>query len=258
MTYLGVNRDNWNQRTKIHYKSLFYNVDGFMDGACALRDIELSELGDVEDKRMLHLQCHFGLDTLSWARRGAIVTGVDFSDRAIDLANDLKERAGLAATFVCADIYDFGKTVRPKYDIVFTSYGAICWLPDLREWANIAAKSLRDNGTFYMVEFHPFNDVIMGYPYFHQPEPELDSGGTYTENGAGFSSESYTWAHSIGDVINALIRAGIVIEHLNEFAYSPYNCFEEMSEREPGRFYLTHHGQDLPLVYSVKGSKKRD
>jgi SAM-dependent methyltransferase len=255
MNYININRSNWNKRTDIHFRSKFYNVDGFIGGASSLNSIELSELGNVKDKTLLHLQCHFGMDTLSWAREGAIVTGVDFSAEAIKKANYLKTKTCLDARFLCADIYDYSQTILSKFDIVFTSYGVICWLPDLQEWANIIANSLENNGTFYMVEFHPCNDVFAGYSYFCQTEPNFEEDGTYTENSDRFKSSNYTWPHSLSDVINSLINAGIEIQQFNEFPYSPYNCFDQMEERESGKFYLTRKRQDLPLLFSIKGTK---
>ncbi|MFD2110838.1 class I SAM-dependent methyltransferase [Thiorhodococcus fuscus] len=258
MTYINTNRNNWNQRTKIHFRSKFYDVEGFLNGASSLNNIELSELGNVKDKTLLHLQCHFGLDTLSWAREGAIVTGVDFSDEAIRKAHYLKTETRLDARFLCADIYDYGREIHSKFDIVFTSYGAICWLPDLQEWANIIADCLETNGTFYMVEFHPFNDLFAGYSYFGKTEPDFEEDGTYTENSENFKSSIYTWPHSLSDVITSLINAGIEIRQFNEFPYSPYNCFDQMEEKEPGKFYLKHNNQDLPLLFSIKGTKSHN
>jgi SAM-dependent methyltransferase len=255
MNYIETNRSNWNKRTEIHFRSKFYDVEGFINGDSSLNNIELSELGNVKDKTLLHLQCHFGLDTLSWAREGAIVTGVDFSIEAIKKANYLKTETRLDARFLCSDIYDYGRKSHSKFDIVFTSYGVICWLPDLQEWANTIANCLGTNSIFYMVEFHPCNDIIAGYSYFQKNEPDFEEGGTYTENSDDFKSSNYIWPHSLSDVINSLISAGVDIQQFNEFPYSPYNCFDQMEEREPGRFFLTHNRQNIPLLFSIKGTK---
>jgi SAM-dependent methyltransferase len=255
MRYIDTNRNSWNRRTAIHFRSKFYDVEGFLNGASSLNSIELSELGHVKDKTLLHLQCHFGLDTLSWAREGAIVTGVDFSDEAIRKAQDLCTEARLDAEFLCADVCDFGRKTQSKFDIVFTSYGAICWLPDLQEWARTIANCLKSDGTFYMVEFHPCHDVFAGYSYFPKAAPDFEEAGTYTENSEGFKASSYTWSHSLSDVINSLISAGIEIEQFNEFPYSPYDCFDQMEEKEPGRYYIKHNRQEIPLLFSIKGTK---
>ena len=255
MDYIKTNKESWNKRTEIHVASKFYDVEGFLRGKNSLQKIELDELGDVSGKSLLHLQCHFGLDTLSWARLGANVTGVDLSSTAIEEAQALSKRAGLNGTFICSDLYSFGESSQEQYDVVFTSYGALCWLPDIEKWADIVARSLKVGGTFYIAEFHPFYDVFSGSSYFHNPEPDVEEEGTYTENDQGKASTLVTWVHPISDVVNALVKAGIQVTQLNEYPYSPYNCFEGMVEREKGRFYLSHKNQDIPLVYTIKGTK---
>lgn len=257
MDYFKINREAWDKRAQVHIQSEFYNVDGFLAGSCSLNDIELAALGDVQGKELLHLQCHFGLDTLSWARKGAIVTGVDLSPVAIEKANELKSKAELDADFICSDVYAYGLRTKPRFDIVFTSYGVVCWLPDLDKWARTISNSLRMGGTFFMAEFHPIYDLLTGYSYFHNDTPDVEESGTYTENCDGVKSKLAMWGHPLSDVVNALIRAGIAIEHLHEFPYSPYNCFEGLEERESGRFYLTKTDHDAPLIYSIKGIKTR-
>lgn len=254
-TYFDINRAGWDQRAKTHFTSKFYDVDGFIAGNTSLREIELAELGDVADKRLLHLQCHFGMDTLSWVRRGARCTGVDISPVAIQQARELAQRTRLEAEFVCSDVYSFKSSRATPYDIVFCSYGTICWLPDLQPWAEIVSANLAPGGTFYIVEFHPIYDILAGYAYFTQIEPDVEEEGTYTENGADTITKLATWSHPLSRVINALIGVGIQIERVNEFPFSPYNCFEGMTEREPGRFYLSHRGHDVPIVYSLTGRK---
>jgi 2-polyprenyl-3-methyl-5-hydroxy-6-metoxy-1,4-benzoquinol methylase len=253
--YFAMNRAGWDQRVKAHVESRFYDVDGFLAGATSLREIERAELAAVRGKKLLHLQCHFGLDTLSWARRGAICTGVDISPAAIGQARDLAQRARVEAEFVCSDVYGFVAGSAGPYDIVFTSYGALCWLPDLDRWAAVVASNLAPGGLFYMVEFHPIHDLLAGYSYFTRAEPDVEEEATYTENGADVITKMAVWAHPLSSVINALVGAGIRVERLNEFPFSPYNCFEGLVEREPGRLYLRHRGHDVPMVYSLTGRK---
>lgn len=255
MDYKKINKESWNKRTEIHVKSKFYDIDGFLQGKSTLNDIELREIGDVEGKSLLHLQCHFGLDSLSWARLGAEVTGVDISSTAINKARSLVEQTKLNARFICSDLYDFGETATELYDYVFTSYGALCWLPDLEQWGRLVANCLKPGGTFYIAEFHPFYDIFSGYSYFYQPEPDIDEEGTYTENDNGEKSTLMTWAHPISEVVNTLIEAGLSIIQLNEYPYSPYNCFENMIEKEEGRFCLKHKDQNIPLIYTIKAIK---
>lgn len=253
--YFAMNRQGWDLRTEAHLTSRFYDVAGFKAGNSALREIERAELTDVRGKRLLHLQCHFGLDTLSWVREGAICTGVDISPAAIKAARNLADELALPAEFVCTDVYSYQRLNIEPFDIVFSSYGAICWLPDLTRWAEIVASNLAPDGRFYLVEFHPIYDLLAGYSYFTQKEPDIDEEGTYTENGEQAVARLATWAHPLSRVLNALIAAGIRIECVNEYPFSPYNCFANMQEREPGRFYLSHQGQDVPIVYSIRGRK---
>ena len=255
MDYLELNRKAWDRRTAIHAKSSFYNVDGFLGGHTSLQEIELAELAPVAGRSLLHLQCHFGLDTLSWARMGAVATGVDLSPVAIEEARRIMRRAGLEAQFICSDVYAYGESSKHTFDIVYTSYGAICWLPDIDAWAETVSGKLKQGGTFYMVEFHPLYDLHSGYAYFHDGAPDVEDETTYTENAGAETMTTAVWTHPLGSVINALIRAGIRIDHVNEFPYSPYNCFEGMEELQPGRFYITRSGQQLPLLYSIKGTK---
>lgn len=254
--YLEMNRVAWDRRARVHFESAFYDVAGFLAGGTSLREIELAELTEVQGKRLLHLQCHFGLDTLSWARRGAVCTGVDISAVAIEQACQLAQRARLDADFVCSNVYDFTPTSRGSYDIVYTSYGAVCWLPDLERWAEVVASNLKTGGIFYMVEFHPIYDLVAGYSYFASRTPDVEESGTYTENGSAAVAKLATWAHPFSDVVNALVGAGIRVERLNEFPFSPYNCFDGLLEREPGRYYLQHRGRDVPLVYSLLGRRQ--
>ena len=262
MDYLAINKSAWNKRTHTHVASKFYDVEGFLSGKCALQEIELSEL-EVKGKSLLHLQCHFGLDTLSWARKGAEVTGIDLSSTAIEKAQELTLQAGLEAEFICTDVYSTAEKVSKQYDIVFTSYGALCWLPDLELWAQVVRDCLRSGGQFYMVEFHPLEVLFDGYSYFAQAEPDIDEEGTYTENCSGEKDVLVTWPHSISDIINALLRAGLRLEHYNEFDFSPYNCFEGLVEevhiQASGervlRYVMEHKQQRVPLSYSISAKK---
>ncbi len=256
MSHFKTNKNSWNQRVETHFNSDFYDVPGFLAGQSSLNEIELQALPDVKGLSLLHLQCHFGLDSLSWARMGADVTGVDISDEAIKKANELKSKANIDAEFVAADVYEFGRLNQQQYDVVYTSYGAICWLPDLDQWAQVVSQSLKPGAMLYMAEFHPIIDLIAGFEYFHQAEPDISLEDTYTENCDGSQHEFAVWAHPMANVINALIDAGLVIEHIEEFDFSPYNCFAGMQEKQTGRFYLEHKGHHVPMVYSIKAYKK--
>ena len=253
--YFAINRQGWDRRAELHFGSKFYDVEGFLAGQTSLREIELGELGSVAGCRLLHLQCHFGLDTLSWTRLGARCTGVDLSPVAIDKARQLAQQSGLNAEFVCANVLDFAREQRDPFDIVFTSYGALCWLPDLRRWARVVAENLAPGGRFHMAEFHPIYDLLSGYAYFTGDRPDVYEEASYAEPDSDQVAKFAVWCHPISSVVSALIEVGIQIEGMAEYPFSPYNCFKDMQEREPGRFFLQHQGQDIPLVYSIRGRK---
>jgi len=259
--YFEANRKSWDARTAIHEKSKFYDLDGFLHGKNLLTPIELQALGDVRGKSILHLQCHFGLDSLSWSRHGAKVTGVDFSDKAVTLAREVNDRAGLDARFVCANIYDLPNHLHETFDIVFTSYGVIGWLPDMDRWASIVARYLKPGGVFFMAEFHPviwmFDDSFtrVDYSYFNKEVVTTEQSGTYTDRDADISSTEYGWNHSISEVVGALLSNGIVVQAIEEFDYSPYNCFQNMVSDGKAGYYIKGYEGKLPMVYSVKAVK---
>ncbi len=261
MDYLTLNRTAWNHRTLEHLDSSFYDVDGFLAGSSSLQEIELADL-EVKGKSLLHLQCHFGLDTLSFARMGAKVTGVDLSDTAIHHARRLADACQLTADFVCCDLYEAADRLQQQFDIVYTSYGALCWLPDLSRWAKLIHQSLKPGGQFYMVEFHPVQALMEGYSYFAQQEPDVEEEGTYTENASDNKHTMVTWPHSLADVINALVGAGLRIDAIQEYPFSPYDTFDNLVTGESlglpsdrPRYYQLHQGKPIPLVYSVSASK---
>lgn len=255
MNYDDLNRLSWNRRVEIHVDSEMYDIQGFLAGENSLCEIELAELGAVANKSLLHLQCHFGLDSLSWARQQARVTGVDYSENGIATANRIKQQCQLEAEFICSHVFDFNRDGQRQFDIVFSSYGVLCWLSDLQQWADTIRRSLKPNGIFYLVEFHPAYDLFMGNPYFHSNTPDLEDEPTYTENHNSENLKAAYWAHSISDIIMSLSNAGIALEHLHEFPFTPHNCFPNLLEKEPGRFYCEYQSQNLPMTFSIRGSK---
>ncbi len=259
--YFEANRLLWNQRTIVHRDSAFYNLAGFKAGESVLTSIELAELGDVKGKSLLHLQCHFGMDSLDWARRGAMVTGVDLSDNAIDEAKKLNDELGLNAKFICCNVYDTSAHVKEQFDIVFTSYGTIGWLPELDKWATMIVERLKPGGLFYIAEFHPvvwmFDDDFthIKYHYDNREVIVTENQGTYTDRAADIKGKEYSWNHSISEVLNALIKAGLKIELFNEHMYSPYACLRNMVETETGKWHIKGMEGKMPMVYSVRAVK---
>ena len=265
--YMESNRRSWNERTPVHARSRFYDVDGFKAGATSLCSIEREEMADVVGKSLLHLQCHFGLDTMSWARLGADVTGVDFSDEAITLARSLAEELGIEARFVLANIHDLPDALEKQYDIVFTSYGVLVWLPDLKRWAEVIAHFLNPGGFFYVVDSHPFGHVFYNEddatdlrPYYKYSDPaddpiELAPGPTYTDGSPKLSSTTYEWNHSVGDILNSLISAGLTIEFFHEFHFAGYRALPMMEKGEDGWWRLKEGRDSVPLMFSLKATK---
>jgi SAM-dependent methyltransferase len=255
--YIEINRKSWNARTRIHMASEFYDLPGFLRGASSLNDIELGLLGDVASKSILHLQCHFGQDSLSLARLGAKVTGVDLSDVAIAEARRLTAELGLSAKFICCDVYDLAEHLEGQFDIVFTSYGAIGWLPDLDRWAWIVRHFLRPGGQLVLVEFHPvvwmFDERFqeIKYPYFNRG-PICESGsGTYADKTAAIELQDVGWNHPLSEVLGSLMERGLTIRHFQEYDYSPYGCFETATKVAERKYRIPHLGDKIPMLYSI-------
>jgi SAM-dependent methyltransferase len=253
-----LNVDLWDKLTKIHSQSDFYDIESFKNGKNTLKSIEEEELGDISGKNILHLQCHFGLDTLSLARKGAIVTGMDYSRESIKLAEELATELDISAEFICANIYDLPLVLNKKYDIVFTSYGVLHWLPDLKKWAQVISHFLKPGGFFYIAEMHPIFNMfdINGkervFPYFHTDEPVKIQKGSCISPETDFSCVSYEWAHSIGDIINSILSAGLRLEYLHEYPYIVFNRLPYLREDSPGKYVIKDINYSIPLMFSLK------
>jgi SAM-dependent methyltransferase len=259
--YKNVNKQTWNNKVDIHVASNFYNVTAFLKGKNSVPEIDLELLGDIKDKTILHLQCHFGQDTLSLARLGAKCTGVDLSDKAIEKAKQLNDELNLDAKFICSDVYETPNHINEKFDIVYTSYGTIGWLPDLDKWAKVISHFLKPNGKLIFVEFHPvvwmFNDDFTKIKYhYHNEKPIVEEyTGTYADKNADIKTAYIGWNHSLSEVFQSLMNNGLQIENFEEYDYSNYNCFNETIEFEPNRFRIKHLKNKIPMMYSLVGRK---
>ena len=263
--YRNANLKFWNSVVAEHVESDFYDVAGFLDGAINLDDIEMNQVGDVRGKTLLHLQCHFGLSTLSLVRMGALATGVDFSPDAIEAARRLSQESGLSARFVESNIYDISDNLDEQYDIVFTSYGVLCWLPDLGKWAEQIACCLKDGGRFHLVEYHPLmtalesgsgNDVVLRNSYFNEGVEIFEVEGSYASPKSFISETTYEWNHSIGEVITALVNVGLNIDTFNEYPYATDGGFVGYLRRdEDKKWRVPDHKWGVPLTYSISASK---
>lgn len=259
--FFEANKAMWEARVPVHLESAFYAMDSFKKGKSSLNQVELSELGSVEGKSLLHLQCHFGQDSLSLARMGAKVTGVDFSEKALDAARQLNNELGLDAIFVQSNVLELDQQLKGKFDMVFTSYGVLGWLPDLDIWARQINHFLKPGGIFYMIEFHPtiylldFDTLEITFPYFNVGEIKEEISGTYANREADVSGHEYFWCHSLAETINPLLKQGLEVEFFHEFPFSNYNCFPNMVETSPGQFQFKGLEGKLPYMFSLRMKK---
>lgn len=261
--FMNVNKEMWNRKTPIHVKSKFYNNELFLSGKNSLTDIDLQYLPDVKNKRLIHLQCHFGQDTLSLERMGASCVGIDFSEIAIEQAKEMTNALNLKSNFYVSNVYDTLELNLGKFDIVFTSYGVLAWLPDLDRWAKIVSGLLQTGGIFYIAEFHPvlymfdFDKQVLQFPYFNTGLAFKDEEqSTYTDHNQVFETVSYFWQHSLDETLTALMDNGMEILRFKEFDYSPYNCFPHMKEIGQSSYQYGKPELKLPHVFHILAKKK--
>ncbi|MFJ4446684.1 class I SAM-dependent methyltransferase [[Kitasatospora] papulosa] len=264
-----INRARWDERVPIHAAGDFYGLDAFLAGRDALRDFELAEVGDVTGRTLLHLQCHIGLDTLSWARHGAAhVVGLDFSGPAVETARGLARSLELPAdraAFVAADVYDAAQAAPDSsYDIVYTGLGALNWLPDVTRWAEVAASLVAPGGFLYLAEFHPFTDCLddetgstVTYDYFSREAWVDDSPGTYADlDAVTVHNRSVEWQHPVGEVVSALAAAGLRIEFLHEHDASLFPRYQVLKRGGDGYYRFPSDRPRIPMMYSIKASRQ--
>lgn len=241
-----------------------YDLQTFKAGHSSLHALEIAEVGAVQAKTLLHLQCHFGMDTLSWARRGAQVTGIDFSSEAIDLARSLAQELDLPARFIQSDLYDLPQHLNEIFDVVFTSYGVLTWLSDIPRWAQIVAGFVKPGGTFYIAEFHPtaymFSDEaetwVLETGYFNDGVTAWPVAGSYADRSAVTqTSTCYEWNYPLGTVVSSLVDAGLAIEFLHEFDYSIYPQFKFLVQGKDGLYRPPAGMPRLPMLFSLRARK---
>jgi SAM-dependent methyltransferase len=258
----GLNRASWDGRVPVHLASEFYDLAGFRAGASSLRPFEAAEAGDVTGKRLVHLQCHVGLDTLSWARKGALVTGLDFSAPAIEAARSLAADLGIDASFVTADVYDAVTALGGRrFDVVYTGTGALPWLPDLRRWAQVAAALVAPGGFLYVVEGHPFAETLddaegaaVARDYFDGQPQVSDCPYTYTDGPPLDHARSVLFQHQLGQVVTGLADAGLRIDFLNEHDFDVFQRFESL-ERHGGQYRFPAGRPRVPLMFSLRATR---
>jgi 2-polyprenyl-3-methyl-5-hydroxy-6-metoxy-1,4-benzoquinol methylase len=259
------NRKWWNEVTSVHVASKFYDVPAFIEGKNTLDQIELSGVGDVTGKTLLHLQCHFGLATLSFARMGAKVTGMDFSEEGIKAAQELAKQIGQEhnSRFLCCDVLELDEHLNGQFDIVFTSYGVITWLSNLDRWAQIVAKFLKPGGKFFIAEIHPtgmlFDNDQSGwqikYDYFHREEPLiLQDYHDYADPNFKPQEKTHDWIWSMSDILRALWKAGLTITDFQEYPFSCFQQYPHLVERD-GNYYIPEDSYKIPLIFTLTATK---
>jgi SAM-dependent methyltransferase len=264
--WTAANRACWDERVPIHVAGPFYDVEGFLAGRDALRPFEVAELGDVAGRDLVHLQCHFGLDSLSWARRGANVVGLDFSEPAVVEARRLAARAGIDAEFVWSDVYDAPEALGGRrFDVVYTGLGALSWLPDLPRWAEVAASLVKPGGVLYLAEFHPFAYILdddqpcIRFDYFHTAPLVWDEPGTYADLSATtVNNRTYEWIHPIGEVVSSLIDAGLVLRFLHEHDHTLFPQFPWLEQADDRSWRVPPGRPTMPLMYSLLAARPEE
>jgi len=259
--HLESNRALWDEWADINARSGMYDLEDFKRGGIRLRDYEIEEVGNVAGKSLLHLQCHFGIDSLSWARLGARVTGIDFSERAIELATGVAAELGIEASFIRSDVYELPTRLDGDFDVVYTSRGALCWLPRIRPWADVVARFVKPGGCFYVTETHPIleayeDDFTLKFPYWEHEEPfSFDIQGSYADPTAEVrTKKDYEWNHGLGEIVTALIQAGLQIEFLHEWPFVEWEV--PFLEKRDGRWWMPGELDGrMPLMYSLKATK---
>lgn len=265
--YRRANRHNWDRRTPVHLGSRFYDIEGWLRAAPGPPAREREALGDLAGRTLLHLQCHFGLDTLEWARAGAVVTGLDFAPQAVQAATELARRAGLAdrARFVCADVYDAGRALEGRtFDVVYVTLGVLTWLPSVDRWAEQVARLVAPGGRFYLHDGHPLawalddEEPRLTESYFEEPEPLVDdSGWTYTD-GPQLAEDrrNYQWNHGLGETVTALVRHGLELEWLVEHDWTLWPRFPWLVRDQRGQWACPPGRPRLPLSFSLLASRR--
>ena len=255
--YIETNKKAWNKKTPIHIKSKFYNNTDFKKGKSSLKSIELNAIGDVNGKSLLHLQCHFGQDSMSFARMGAKVTAVDFSDIAINEGKRISKEINVHVEFIESNVLEL--KLNKEFDIIFSSYGAIGWLPDLEKWAATISSHLKKGGLFLLTEFHPFVALIKNneYNYFYDPKPDIEiEKSTYADEYSKLVTRTCWWNHSLTSIFSALESNGLKLALFEEFDYSPF-LLDGMIKKKDGEYVLEKRiNKSTPYVFNLKATKK--
>lgn len=254
-----LNRAWWDERVPLHVRSELYDVEGFKAGRQTLEPFERRLAGDVSGLRLAHLQCHFGLDSMGWARLGASVAGLDFSQPAVDAANGLAGELGLDARFVCADVYDAVDALGgERFDLVYTGLGALNWLPDVERWAAVVAELIRPGGRLLLSEFHPFSHVFadddrtVEFDYFSDEPFDWHDEGSYAAPGVETRhNDTIEHQHGVGKILTALLGVGLRITAFEEHDHTLYARWPDLVAEADGTYRLPEGEPRLPLLFAL-------
>lgn len=253
-----LNRQAWNRMVDLHVEHPDYRTADIINGGSSLKKLEKEAFGDVRGKTLLHLMCQFGLDTLSWAREGAIITGVDISDRSIEVANEIAAKAGLEVEFVRSDILELIGKIDRQFDLVYQSYGTHIWISDIFKWAEVVAHHLKPGGTFYLIDEHPANVMFMCNPplgYFDEEPERTENPVDYCETETHIDGTHVEWQHPVSKIVNALIRAGLTIVEMGEYPYGYYRALPDWVEDEHRYWWPPDGPANYPVMLSIKAVK---
>lgn len=266
---LATNRANWDSRALVHEDSPFYDIQRYVEDRNSISDtVELDRrvLGDVDGLDVLHLQCHIGTDTISWARLGAQVVGLDFSPESLRVAKGLAAATNQPVRFVCADVRTADRVLRRDFDIVYASVGVLCWIPDIDGWVRAAAGCLRPGGRLYLRDGHPLmsafdwertDEVVLSGDYFGDGTPELDDAGyTYTGDDRRLDPPiNYQWSHGLGRMVTSMVDHGLRIERLDEMDWQAWKALPWMVQDDEGRWRFPDDRPRIPLMFSVLATR---
>jgi SAM-dependent methyltransferase len=272
--YAELNRASWDERAAAHAGSPDYSLNEFVEDPAFLSKVvrfDLPRLGDIRGLRGVHLQCHIGTDTISLARLGAQMTGLDFSPASLAEARELAARTAANVEFVEAEVYDAAERLgRGTFDLVYTGIGALCWLPLIARWAKVVAELLAPGGRLFLREGHPMmwtlqegrtdDLLVVDYPYFEREEPLVfEDAGTYVETDASFQhNQTHEWTHGLGEIVTALLDSGMELTMLVEHDSVPWNALPGQMEQvgELGEWRLIDRPWRLPHTYTLQAVKR--
>lgn len=270
------NEANWDDRSAVHVAS-GYGIDELLANDSTISDEiaqDIHRFGDLSQKDIIHLQCHIGTDTIGFKRRGAQrVVGVDLSNQSLTYARDLADRAGVPIEYIHANVYDARQAVTGMFDVVYTAIGVLCWLPDIDEWAQVVASLMKPGGMFFIRDDHPMfmtiadvapgsdAPLIVEQPYFQQEEPltwEDETSYVTAENAPQIqNTRNHQWNHSLGEIISALINAGLQINQVEEVPYSAWCPWPDLMVKEKQGWRLRDHPERMPLQFTITATKPK-